>query len=342
MESLLHSGAFWQSFGVALVGTLKVFVMGLAGFFFLRRGWLDTRGLQVIGQLVAWMTLPCLIIYRFAISFDPQTFPDWWKFVLIGLAITLGGLLLGKGLAWRHGNNDEATLLVGFQNAGFFVLPMLQALLPEAEFSRGALMLFMLIIPFNASLWFCGSWFLLHQKSFNWKTILTPPFCATIFALIFYGLLHDWTHGFNDTIPMQVLFGDSEGGDVGAVQLIGDLTVPLATILLGASIAESVRGRMADFTGKRVAVEVALVKMLVYPGLGYGLLHFVGTLDGSQYWRHPTVMLLLILQFASPPATGLSVFAQQHGYPTKFIPLACLISYLVCLLTVPFFVALVR
>src|SRR5690606_17323899 len=130
--------------GVALVGTLKVFAMGLAGFIFVRRGWLHTGGLQVIGRLVAWLTLPCLVIYRFAISFDPETFPDWWKFVLIGLAITIGGLLLGKIIALRHGNNDEATLLVGFQNAGFFVLPMLQALLPEAEYSRGALMLFML------------------------------------------------------------------------------------------------------------------------------------------------------------------------------------------------------
>src|SRR5690606_4088340 len=145
----------------------------------------------------------------------PETFPEWWKFVLIGLAITIGGLLLGKIVAWRHRNNDEATLLVGFQNAGFFVLPMLQALLPDAEFSRGALMLFVLIIPFNASLWFCGSWFLLHHKAFSATTLLTPPFCATVFALVFYGLFHDWTAGFNDTIPMRVLFGDSiVGGDV--------------------------------------------------------------------------------------------------------------------------------
>lgn len=342
MESLLQSGAFWQSFGIGLIGTLKVFVMGLAGFIFVRRGWLEARGMQVMSQMVAWLTLPCLVIYRFALSFDPKTFPEWWKFVLIGLAITIGGLLLGKLVAWRHGNNDEATLLVGFQNAGFFVLPMLQALLPEAEFSRGALMLFMLIIPFNASLWFCGSWFLLGDKRFQLKTIFTPPFCATIFALFFYGLLHDWTHGFNDTIPMQVLFGDAESGDVGAIQLIGDLTVPLATILLGASIADSLRGRIAEFSGKRAAIEVTLMKMLIYPGIGYGLLYLLGRMDGTEYWQHPTVMLLLILQFASPPATGLSVFAQQHGYSMKFIPLACLISYLVCLITVPFFVALVR
>lgn len=335
--------AFWQSFGVALVGTLKVFAMGLAGYIFVKLGWLETQGLQVIGRLVAWLTLPCLIIYRFAVGFDPQTFPGWWKFVFIGTFITIGGMLLGKIVAVRHHNNDEATLLVGFQNCGFFVLPMLQALLPPAEYSRGVLMLFMLTIPFNSSLWFCGNWFLLHKKNFDWKTLLTPPLCATVFSLVAYGLFHDWTHTFNATIPMQVLFGNTNvPGDVGAMQLIGDLTIPLATILLGASIADSLRGPVADLEGKRAALEVTFMKMVLYPALGYGALRLVGSFDGTQYWRDPTVLVLLILQFAAPPATALSVFAQENDYAAKFMPLACLISYIVCLVTVPFFVALVR
>lgn len=333
---------FWPSFGAALIGTLKVFAMGLTGFFFLRRGWLGEDGIQVLGRIVAWLTLPCLIFYRFATRFDPATFPDWWKFVVLGLFITLGGLALGKLLALRHGGNDEATLLVGFQNAGFFVLPMLQALLPDKEYSRGALMLFMLIIPFNASLWFCGSWFLLHKKRFDPKIIFTPPFVATLGSLFFYGLLHNWMSGFNDTLPMRVLFGDATpGGDVGAVQLIGDLTVPLATFVLGASIADSLRGPLSDITGKRAALEVTFVKMMLYPLLGFLALGWASTHSNWLNFGDPVVQLLLILQFASPPAVALSVFAQQHNYPMKFIPLACLISYIVCLFTVPFWVGLV-
>jgi predicted permease len=339
----MSSSAFWHSFSVALIGTLKVFAMGMAGFFFLRRGWLDARGLQTLGRLIAWLTMPCLIFYRFALGFNPATFPDWWKFVLSGLFITAVGLLLGRVVALRHGGNDEATLLVGFQNAGFFVLPMLQALLPEKEFARGALMLFMLIIPFNASLWLVGSWLLLHRKAFDWRTLLTPPFCATLVSLVLYGLLHDWMHGFNDTLPMQVLLGGSmAGSNVGAVQMIGDLTVPLATLLLGASIADAVRGRFSDLEGKRAALEVTGVKMLLYPVLGYGLLQLGAHLSQATFWHDSTVRILLILQFASPPAVALSVFAQEHGYRAKFIPLACLICYIVCLLTVPVFVALVQ
>ena len=340
---MFETTTFWESFGVALIGTLKVFAMGLTGFFFVRKGWFDAVGMQVVGRLIAWLTMPCLIIYRFATQFDPETFPNWWKFVIIGAGITVGGLLLGKLVALRHENNNEATMLVGFQNSGFFVLPMLQALLPPSEYTRASLMLFVLIIPFNASTWFCGSWLLLKKKAFNFETILTPTFCATIFAVAFYGLFHDWVHGFNETIPLQVLFGDtSRPGDVGAMQMIGDLTVPLATILLGASIADSLRGRISDLEGKRAALEVTLMKMVLYPAIGYGILYFVSTLPGMEYWSDPTVQVLVMLQFASPPAVALSVFSSQHGYVMKFIPLTCLICYTICLLTVPFFVALVR
>lgn len=335
--------AFWPSFQTALAATLKVVAIGLAGFYFYRRNWLGTDGMQVLSRLVAYLTLPCLVFYRFATSFDPEQFPGWWKFVLIGLVITVCGLLLGKLTSLRHGGNDEATVLIGFQNAGFFVLPMLQALLPDKEFARGALMLFMLVIPFNASLWFAGNWFLLHKKSFNAEVILTPPFCSTVISLSLYGFLHDWMHGFNETLPMLVLLGDSQpGGDVGAIQLLGDLTIPLATFLLGASIAHSLRGPLSDLTGKRAALEVTFVKMMVYPLIGYGGLQWLGAHSTWIDFRDPVIQVLIMLQFASPPAVALSVFAQQNDYKMKFIPLTCLVSYMVCIFTVPFWVAMVK
>jgi predicted permease len=325
--------SFWPSFFVALVGTAKVFAIGSAGFILVRRGWLPADGLQALGQLVACLTLPCLIFYRIATRFDPQTFPDWWKYALIGAAITIFGLLMGKLVALRHGNNDEATMLIGFQNAGFFVLPMLQALLPTHDYERGSLLLFMLVMPFNASLWVVGSWLLLKRRDFQWQTLFTPPFVATIAALFIYGLFHDWMHRWDNTLLVQVLFGEAHSdGAIGAVQQIGDLTVPLATVTLGGSIAANVRGRMEY---KRAVTEIVLMKLVILPLLGYFLLLY--WLGRDDY----TVWLLLMLQFASPPAVALAVFAQQHGFPMRLIPAACLLSYIACLVTVPFFIALV-
>ncbi|MBV9867459.1 MAG: AEC family transporter [Abitibacteriaceae bacterium] len=328
--------SFWPAFVTALIATLKVFAIGSAGFVLVRRKWIAEEGLPVLGQLVAYLTLPCLIFYRFASKFDPVVFPDWWKYTLIGTGITIFGLLLGKLVALRHGNNEEATMLVGFQNAGFFVLPMLQALLPAQENQRASLLLFVLIIPFNATLWLVGSWLLLKRRDFDVRTILTPPFVATVSSLMIYGLCHDWMHQWDNTLLMQVLFGNEQaGGTPGAVQQIGDLTVPLATIALGGSIAVNLRGRIEY---KRAAVEVTLMRLAIVPLLGYF------TIPLMEHWLGHTdhaVGLLLMLQFASPPAIALTVFAQQHDYPMRIIPPASLLSYIVCLLTIPFFVALV-
>ena len=278
--------------------------------------------------MVSFLTLPCLIFYRIATRFDPHTMPDWWKFVLIGTGITVFGLAMGKILGARW-NNDEATMLVGFQNAGFFVLPMLESLLPHADYERGSLLLFMIVVPFNASLWTIGSYLLLHKREFNPASWLTPPFIATASSLVIFGAFHGFAHRFDGGFGYKLLFGDEVS--TGAVQQIGDLTVPLATLTLGGSIAANVRGR---FTYRRAVVETTLMRLIIVPFIGYFV---VRTWFAADY----VVALLLMLQFASPPAVALAVFGQQNRLEMKLIPATCLLSYILCLLTVPFWVALV-
>jgi predicted permease len=327
---------FEAAFGSALAGTLKVFAMGFAGWLFVRRGWLPESALQPLGQLIALLTLPCQILHRFATGFDPEKFPSWPLYALMGAGITLAGLLLGGVLSRRHRDNNEAAMLVGFQNAGFFVLPMLQAILPPEEFPRASLLLFVLIVPFNASLWLAGSVLLLRKKGFNPRVLLTPTFCVTVGSLLLFGPGHDAMHSFDQSLPWHVLFGDGRG--VGAVQLIGDLTVPLATLVLGASIGVSLTGKISDLSYKRATVEVAVLKMLIFPLLGFLLMRQFLVPVGSGGDR--VVWVLLMLEFAAPPAINTPVFARQHGYEMRYIPAACLLCYAVALITVPLWVAL--
>ena len=331
--------AFSSAFLSALSGTLKVFAMAGAGFWFVRRGWLPESVLGPMGALVALLTLPCQIVHRFATRFDPAEFPAWPLYVLIGAAITIGGLILGSMISRRHEDNNEAAMLVGFQNAGFFVLPMLQAILPPDEFPRASILLFVVIAPFNAGLWLCGSRLLLHKRGFNPRVILTPTFCATLGSLLLFGLFHDALHALDKTMAWQILFGDSSpNGSVGAVQLIGDITVPLATLVLGASIGVSLRGSISEMRFKRAIMEIALAKMIVWPLLGFLLLRQF--LPGVGSGGDRVIWVLLMLEFAAPPAINIPVFARQHGYEMRLIPNACLVCYAIGLVTVPLWVAL--
>jgi predicted permease len=339
MNPLIAWDSFDLSFWLAALATAKVFAVGLAGFALIRLRIIGPRGLRALGQLVALLTMPCLVIYRFATSFDPSAIPGWWVFALIGFAITLFGMALGKIVAWRY-DNEEATMLIGIQNAVNLVLTMLAALLPNQEYVKASLLLFVLVIPFNSTLWFMGSVLLLRKPGWNPATILTPPFVATVFSLIVYGLGHQWVHQFDNSFIVQTLFGSraaaiGSAASVGAMQQIGDLTIPLAMLVLGGSIAANVHGKI-EF--KRAVAATTIMKLVIMPLFGYVFLRFA---MGRPTTENTAIYVLLMLQFCAPPGTNLTIFSQQYGYKMRLIPAVCLASYILCLLTVPFFVALV-
>ncbi|RYG70525.1 hypothetical protein EON80_07765 [bacterium] len=328
----LVSPSFSAAFATAAIATAKVFAVGVVGFYAVWRRWVTSEGLSAISQLIAYVTLPCLIFHRFATGFDPQTFPGWWKLAIMGTALQIAGLLLGKWVSLRH-KNEETTMLLGYQNAGFFVLPMLQALLLPADFDRAAVMLFVFIIFFNASLWPVGSWILLNKKEIDLRSILlSPPMFATVTALGFFGLFHDLFHRFSASVPWRILLGGPDSS--GALALIGDLTVPLATIVLGGAVAGTVAKGVSNVQGKRQALEISAWKLLFFPLCGYGLLKLFPIDDQG-------LRLLIMLEFAAPPAINIAVFCQQHKFPMRLTPTTCLLCYALSMLTVPFWVALV-
>jgi predicted permease len=276
--------------------------------------------------------LPCLIFHRFATQFDPQTLPGWWKLALMGTALQIVAVGLGRLVARRH-QNQETTLLIGYQNAGYFVLPMLQAVLPASQFDRAALMLFVFIIFFNSSLWPVANWALLGKREFDWRAVIfSPPTFVTLIALVVFGLFHDFAHRFDASIPSRIFLGGA--GSPGALQMVGDLTVPLATLVLGGAIARTLAGGLSNVAGKRASLEIAWWKLVFLPLCGFLILHF---------WRvdDPALRVLIILEFAAPPAVNIAVFCQQFGYPMKLIPTASLLCYAACIVTVPLWVALV-
>ena len=327
------------AFIAALTATLKVFLMAAAGFWVVWRGFLQPAGVSALATLVAKLTLPCLIFTRFAVQFDPSQFPRWWVLALAGAAFQLAQLGLGWLLSRRlkpQQGRDEMIMLLAFQNAGFFVLPMLQSLLPAAEFSRAAIFLFVFIIFFNGSLWPAGNRVLLKTSAFDWKSILlVPPTLWTIIALIVFGLFHEQTLLLRDSLLWHSFVGNAKSGAPGALQLVGDTTIPLATIALGAAIAQTMRE--GNFANPRLAAQVAFWKLAAWPLVGLLLIKFwPGPLFDDRVLR-----LIVMLEFSVPVSTAIVVFCQQHNYPMKLMPAASLACYALCVVTIPFWVALV-
>jgi len=334
---------FWErifggdAFLLALGATAKVFFMGLAGAVLVARGVLKTEALAAFSSLVANLTLPCLILHRFSEGFDPHGFALWWVLVLAGAALQVFQITLGWALSRRRTASQgrgEMVMLLGFQNSGFFVLPMLQGLLPSPEFGRAAVFCFLFIIFFNASFWPVGGRVLLGERGFDWKrALLAPPALVTIVALVVFGIFHDFSHGFSHTFGWQVIFG---GQSPGVLALLGDLTTPLATLVLGGTVGQTAARGWVGFSNKGVAIEVCFWKLIAFPLVGLAIIHFFPMLFADRSLR-----LMIMLQFAAPVAMNVPIFFQQHGLPMRLTPAVCLACYALCLLTVPFWVALV-
>ena len=327
------------TFLAALTATLKILGMGAAGYFVVWRGLLQPGGVAGLASLVANLTLPCLIVQSFARQFDPAQFPNWWLMALAGTALQVAqiglGWLLSRRLKPAQGR-DEMTMLLGFQNSGFFVLPMLQGLLVGAEFNRATIYLFVFIIFFNGALWPAGNRILLKTSAFDWKRILlTPPTLWTVISLVVFGIFHQQTLGMRDNLLWHSLLGNAATGAPGALQLVGDTTIPLATLVLGAAIAQTVRA--GDFANAGVAAQVSFWKLIAWPLVGLLMIKFwPGTLFDDRVLR-----LLIMLEFSAPVSTAIVVFCQQNNYPMKLMPAACLICYAGCVVTIPFWIALV-
>ena len=327
------------TFLAALTSTLKIFLMGAAGYFVVWRGLLQPAGVSGLASLVANLALPCLIVAQFAIQFDPAQFPNWWIVALAGTALQLAQIGLGWGLSRRlkpQQGRDEMTMLLGFQNSGFFVLPMLQGLLVGAEFNRASIYLFVFIIFFNGSLWPAGNRILLKKSALDWKSILlTPPTLWTIVSLLVFGLFHEQTLGMRDTLLWHSIIGNAQTGAPGALALVGNTTIPFATIVLGAAIAQTVRA--GNFANPLIAAEVTFWKLIAWPLVGLLIIKFwPGPLFDDRVLR-----LLIMLEFSVPVSTAIVVFCQQNDYPMRLMPAACLACYALCVVTIPFWVALI-
>ena len=116
------------------------------------------------------------------------------------------------------------------------------------------------------------------------------------------------------------------------MDLLGEATVPLANFILGAvlgSISLRIRPYLAD------AIRVVGVKLFLIPLLVLLVLRFTDWFSGNELLCN-----FFILQAASPPATGLILQVRNYGGDVQKVSSLMLVCYSLCVLTLPFWLAL--
>ncbi len=309
---------FLNAFKITFGGVAESFVLGFIGYLLIKRNFLGIEGLNTLSRLVINVTLPLLIFCRLLKDFRFESFPNWWLFPLVSLAITLLGLLIGwlfSGYVQGEQRKLQFLSLVSFQNSGYLPLALLASLLTPEKADVMFIYLFLFLLGFNLLMFSLGIYLLTFtkDKKFEWGSLLNPPVIATLAGLtvVFFNL-----ERFFPSLLIKPL------------QTAGNCTLPLAILVVGGNIASI---RLVEVEKKTMAL-MSLAKLVIMPALGLWLVFI---------FKLPELFgFLIVLELAMPPATNLSVITSHYQKEDLLISQGIFCGHLVSLVTIPLFLSL--
>ncbi len=316
MNSLFTAG-----FLSMLQALLQIFIIIVFAGFLVRKHIIDKKQIDALSRLTVVVLLPSLVFSHTLKYFDPQQLSYWWLLPLLGIAMSFLGLLLASIVFLPRPFEQKNLLAVAaMQNAGYLVLPIGKILYPE-NFTAFSLLTFLFILGYNPVLWTIGKYLVTStqtsETAFDFKKIITPPAVANIISLFL--VLLGWQHIFPDML-------------VDSVDFLGQAAIPVATFVLGATLGS------ISFTKLPSLVEIIKVLSVKYLLLPVIILYLLWLFNMGK--RYPLLSDFLIIQAAAAPATGLILQVRAYGGDRQKVGAMMLIAYIICLLALPFWIAL--
>ena len=304
---------FLNTFIPVFNGIVKIFIIGGIAGVLVWRKIIDEKIIDGLSLITVYVFLPSLIFTTITSSFDPGSIPFWWiipiGMILVGLIVMAFAALLFIPDYKKH---RDALPLTSMQNALYLVLPIGEFVFRE-QFDEFAVYCFLIVLGVSPLYWSVGIYFITGKgkSSRNWRNILNMPFLVNIISILFV-LTRTNRH-----IPS--LISDS-------LTMLGDATVPVATFILGATLAAVIR----KLPGFWVTFRICFMKFVFMPVLVIGILYIF-----RLYENQPLLCDVLVIQAAAAPATALILQVRAFGGNMNKIGGITFISYFITLIAIP-------
>ncbi len=307
--------------GAALPAIGNVFIMGVIGYAAVRRRLLTTSGVAELTRVLVDFILPCTLFHAMFTQFAPERLPYVARAGAVQVALFFAAVALawaGHRLLRLRSHRGTLMALSGLQNNVYLPLPLVLAMLNKADGERAQFYIGCFVMFFNPLLWtvgvalMAGGGEVARHPLAVLKRMATPPLLACVAGVLVKSamLALGWT------MPAFVLT---------VTRTVGDATVPLAMIVLGALLANAHWGR--DFEPRAVAL-VGVVKLVLIPLAALAWLRWRGGWD-------PIFNLVVLVEAAAPPATNTTLAVSRYGGNTSLVALVLFVTYLASLLTMP-------
>ena len=305
-----------------------MFVLAFIGYLMFRTKKITNEGSKSIGNMLIYLSLPCVIINSFLVERTPEKVTGLLlsaaaAFILIFLSVGLSRLVLGR--------NAIDNFSGSFSNPGFFGIPLI-----VASLSSGAVFYIAAYIAFlNMGQWTYGVWLLTHSDdggniiakaerkeeaagNGSGKGLLLRLVRAPFMVAILLGLFF-----FVTGLQMPAMAAK-------CIDFIAGLNTPLAMFTIGIYLAQTDLKKMF---GKLSLYRVAFVRMLLVPLASIAVLSLI---PGSML----EMKLALLIAEACPVGSNVAVYAQLHNKNYSYAVETVVISTALSIVTIPLIVGI--
>lgn len=261
-----------------------------------------------MSKVLTAITNPALIIGSTSAEMTGDVMQRAW--IMLGLslffhvAVCLLLYPLGRLLRLEGKMRRIFVLLTGFGNVGFIGFPLALSLYGEV----GLLYSIPVSVGFQVVFWTLGSVIFGGKKAFRWKNLVSPGTIASLYFILCMAL---------PALRLPTLLLD-------VFELTGEITVPLALLLVGAMLAEA---KLESVIKNRLSYLIALLKLLVLPLICYALL----TLAGVD--RIVTVLFTILM--ATPTGSLVPITANIHNCEPEYAAGATSLNTILFIATMP-------
>ena len=309
----LLGGFTVNTFSVTLENVVLTLLFLSAGFLLGKAKLVQAGHMGSISAILLYLCGPCMFIGALTdLDPSPELTLNMFLFLVITFAlqvlvIPLIFLVMGQKRKTFEGRMTSIASVMG--NAGFFGLPIVKALFPEAPEAAAYSCIF--CVSMNIIAWTLGIYFLTNDRKYiSLKAAFWNPTVVSVgFAIILYLLrAREW-------VPSLLMK---------SVHSISSISTPLCMIILGVRLSMM---EMKSLFTHSIPWIVVLGKMIVFPLLSYLL---VLLLPLSGVFRAS----ILILS-ATPCASIILNLAEIHQSGRKLAANCTLLTTLVSVITIP-------
>ena len=302
-----------STFSVTFGNVLLTLMYLSAGFLLSKAKKVIPDHMSSISSILLYICAPCMFLDAIiSLDYSASMTANIFLFLVITLAVMVLALLLIFLLLGRR-RKDFAFRMMAIAsvmgNVGFFGLPVVRAVFPEAPEAAAYSCIF--CVSMNIVAWTLCVFILTDDRKYMSvkASLLNPTVLPVTVALVLYA------SGAKNWMPQLVL---------GGIHSVGGISTPLCMFILGIRLSTM---NLKSFFTSPVPWLASFGKLLVFPLLCYGI---VLLLPLSDVFRASILLLS-----ATPCASIILNLSEIHHHGQDIAARCALLSTLLSILTIP-------